>query len=55
MAKLGQQAAAPDSPFSLQDRIGLVCDALALSKAGYTTVSSALELISALHNEKECE
>ncbi|KAJ8489143.1 hypothetical protein ONZ51_g3140 [Trametes cubensis] len=54
LAKLGQQAAAPDSPFSLQDRIGLVCDALALSKAGYTSVSSALELTSALHNEKEC-
>ncbi|KAI9056855.1 leucyl aminopeptidase [Trametes sanguinea] len=53
LAKLGQQAAAPDSPFSLSDRIGLVSDALALSKAGYTSVSSALELISALRGEKE--
>ncbi|KAI0373350.1 leucyl aminopeptidase [Pilatotrama ljubarskyi] len=53
LTKLGEQAAAPDSPFSLSDRIGLVLDALALSKAGYTTVSSALELISTLRNEKE--
>ncbi|CDO74865.1 hypothetical protein BN946_scf185004.g15 [Trametes cinnabarina] len=53
LVKLGQQAAAPGSPFSLSDRIGLVSDALALSKAGYTSVSSALELISALRNEKE--
>ncbi|KAI8998978.1 leucyl aminopeptidase [Trametes punicea] len=53
LAKLGQQAATTDSPFSLSDRIGLVSDAFALSKASYTSVSSALELISALHDEKE--
>ena len=53
LAKLGEQAAAIDSPFSLADRIGLVSDALALAKAGYTPVSSALGLISALRGEKE--
>ncbi|KAI0637348.1 leucyl aminopeptidase [Trametes polyzona] len=53
LAKLGQQAAAPNSPFTLSDRIGLVCDALALSRAGYTTVSSTLELVSLLRDEKE--
>ncbi|KAI0781326.1 leucyl aminopeptidase [Trametes elegans] len=53
LVKLGQQTAAEGSPFSLSDRIGLVSDALALSKAGYTSVSSALGLIDALHNEKE--
>ncbi|KAI0806986.1 peptidase family M1-domain-containing protein [Fomes fomentarius] len=53
LAKLGQQVAAKDSPFSLADRMGLVGDALALSKAGYTPVSSALELISTLKDEKE--
>ncbi|TBU29067.1 peptidase family M1-domain-containing protein [Dichomitus squalens] len=53
LAKLGQQAVAENSPFSLSDRIGLVFDALALAKAGYAPVSSALELISILKTEKE--
>ncbi|OJT04088.1 Aminopeptidase 2, mitochondrial [Trametes pubescens] len=53
LTKLGQQAAAPNSPFTLSDRIGIVCDSLALARAGYATVSSALELISVLHSEKE--
>ncbi|KAL1947448.1 hypothetical protein VTO73DRAFT_14409 [Trametes versicolor] len=53
LTKLGQQAAAPNSPFTLSDRIGIVCDSLALARAGYSTVSSALELISVLHSEKE--
>lgn len=55
LTKLGQQAAAPNSPFTLSDRIGIVCDSLALARAGYSTVSSALELISVLHSEKECK
>ena len=55
LAELGQLAAAENSPFSLSDRIGLVADALALSKAGYSTVSSALQLISTLRDEKERE
>ncbi|KAI0668551.1 leucyl aminopeptidase [Trametes maxima] len=53
LAKLGQQAAAPNSPFSLSDRIGIVSDALALAKSGYAPVSSALEVIGALRDEKE--
>ena len=35
--------------------MGLVGDALALSKAGYTPVSTALELINTLRDEKECK
>ena len=54
LVKLGQTAAAPDSPFSLSDRIGLVWDAFALAKAGYAPVSSAFGLISMLRDEKEC-
>lgn len=55
LVKLGQTAAAPDSPFSLSDRIGLVWDAFALAKAGYAPVSSAFGLISMLRDEKECK
>ncbi|KAI1788458.1 peptidase family M1-domain-containing protein [Ganoderma leucocontextum] len=53
LLKLGQQAAAENSPFSLSDRMGLVSDALAAAKAGYASVSSALGLIETLKNEKE--
>ncbi|KAH9923974.1 ERAP1-like C-terminal domain-containing protein [Epithele typhae] len=52
LAKLGEQAAAENSPFSLSDRIGLVYDALALAKAGYSSVTGALDLIVGLKNEK---
>ncbi|KAH9929618.1 peptidase family M1-domain-containing protein [Epithele typhae] len=48
LVKIGQQATAPNSPFNLADRIGLVADAFALAKAGYSSISSALELVSAL-------
>lgn len=40
--------------FSLEDRIGLVYDVLALAKAGYIDVSSVLKLYEAFRNEKEC-
>ena len=43
------------SPFSIEDRIGLVDDAFALSKAGYSDVSSALALTDVLRNESECQ
>ena len=54
LVKLGQQAALPNSPFSLSDRIGLVRDAFALARSGHTSVTSALGLVSSLLGEKEC-
>ncbi|KAI0779918.1 peptidase family M1-domain-containing protein [Fomes fomentarius] len=48
LVKLGQQAAAADSPFSLSDRIGLVLDAYALANAGYASLSAALGLVNSL-------
>ena len=54
LVKLAEEAAKPDSVFSLEDRIGLVLDAPALAQAGYIKTSSALALVDTLRNEKEC-
>ncbi|KAG5645001.1 hypothetical protein DXG03_007278 [Asterophora parasitica] len=53
LSKIAEEAAKNDSIFSLNDRIGLVHDALALSKAGLAKLSSALTLVDGLKNEKE--
>ncbi|KAI0713398.1 peptidase family M1-domain-containing protein [Earliella scabrosa] len=53
VAKLGEQAAAKNSPFSLSDRMGLISDSLTLARAGYAPVSSNLDLVKALRDEKE--
>ncbi|KAL6304086.1 ERAP1-like C-terminal domain-containing protein [Sparassis latifolia] len=53
LVAIGTEAAKSPSPFSVADRIGLVSDALALTKAGYASVSSALSLIDALRDEQE--
>ncbi|KAG6919995.1 hypothetical protein DXG01_013344 [Tephrocybe rancida] len=53
LTKIAEEAAKDDSIFSLNDRIGLVHDAMALSKAGLAKPSSALTLIDGLKNEKE--
>lgn len=55
LVKIGQEAAKASSPFSIEDRIGLLDDAFALSKAGYSDVSAALALTDVLRNELECE
>jgi aminopeptidase 2 len=56
LAKIAREAAKDDSVFSLNDRLGLVYDSVALSKAGLAQVSSALTLIDILGKaEKECE
>jgi aminopeptidase 2 len=56
LAKIGKEAVKQDSVFSLNDRLGLVYDSVALSKAGLAQVSSALTLIDILGKaEKECE
>jgi len=53
LATIAAEAAKENSVFSLDDRMGLVQDALALSKAGLAKVSSALTLIDLWKNEKE--
>ncbi|OSX62014.1 hypothetical protein POSPLADRAFT_1143568 [Postia placenta MAD-698-R-SB12] len=50
---IGAEAAKAASPFSVEDRTGLVYDALALAKAGFLTVSSALSLFEVLREERE--
>ncbi|KAG6885073.1 hypothetical protein C0993_006152 [Termitomyces sp. T159_Od127] len=53
ITKIAEEASKENSIFSLNDRIGLVHDAMALSKAGLAKLSSALTLIDGLKNEKE--
>ena len=53
-AKIAAEAAKPDSIFSLNDRIGLVLDSVALAKAGFSDTGSLLTLIDGLRGEKEC-
>ncbi|OBZ75470.1 Aminopeptidase 1 [Grifola frondosa] len=50
---IGHVATKSPSPFSAEDRIGLVYDALTLAKAGFSNVSSALGLIEILRDENE--
>ncbi|KAG1756159.1 hypothetical protein EDD22DRAFT_981551 [Suillus occidentalis] len=52
-AAIAKEAAKGDAVFSLNDRIGLVHDVMALSKAGFCKVSSALTIVDILHDEKE--
>ena len=57
LAKITAEAAKPGgaSIFTRNDRIGLVHDSMALSKAGLARLSSALTLIDGLKGETECE
>ncbi|PCH38764.1 leucyl aminopeptidase [Wolfiporia cocos MD-104 SS10] len=50
---IGRAAAQTPSPFSMEDRVGILNDAMALAKAGLMSVSSALYLIDDLRNEQE--
>lgn len=55
LTKIAKEAAKDSSVFSLNDRLGLVYDSIALSKAGLAQISSALTLINILGgNEKDC-
>ncbi|KAG8895964.1 Aminopeptidase 2 mitochondrial, partial [Tulasnella sp. 417] len=54
LKKIGEEAAKENSVFSLEDRMGLVSDAMILAKAGISQTSTALDLIQSLKNEKEC-
>ncbi|KAF5358359.1 hypothetical protein D9756_001847 [Leucocoprinus leucothites] len=54
LAKIAEEAVKDDSIFSLNDRMGLVYDIIALSSAGLAEISSALTLVNILgKNEKE--
>lgn len=55
LSKIAAEAAREGSSFTLDDRIGLLYDTFALLKAGLVQVSSALDLVETLRNEKECE
>jgi hypothetical protein len=56
LAKVAGEVAKPDGQtiFSPDDRIGLVNDMFALSKAGLAKVSCYLTLVDKLKHEKEC-
>jgi len=54
LSAIASEAAKEGSVFTLDDRIGLLQDAMALSKAGFLQLSSTLTLIELWKNEKEC-
>jgi len=51
LVKIAREAAKKDSILSLEDRLGLVSDALELAKAGYSLLSSTLKLYEIFRNE----
>jgi len=53
LKQLGVWATAKNSPFSVEDRMGLVNDAITLAKAGTSSTSGALDLIAVLKSETE--
>jgi len=53
LSQIAQEAAAKNSLFSLNDRIGLVHDVFALAKAGHAEISTALDLVNNLRKEEE--
>jgi len=53
LTRIAREAAQGDAVFSLNDRIGLVHDAMALTKSGYAPVSSALTVVDVFRNEAE--
>lgn len=55
LASIATEAAKGNEVFSLKDRIGLVHDAYALARAGFSKVSSALTFVDILKDEQECE
>ena len=48
LVKLGEIAAQQATPFSVEDRMGLINDVMALATAGFTDMSSVLSLIQVL-------
>ena len=55
LKQLGEWAAKKDSVFTLEDRMGLVSDAVVLAKAGLGKTSAAFDLVETFSNETESE
>jgi hypothetical protein len=55
LSKIAEEASKPDSAFNLDDRMGLVQDAFALSQAGFAKLSSSLTLVNLWKGESECK
>lgn len=53
LSAFGEEAAKADTAFTIEDRIGLVSDAMTLAAAGYGRISGALSLILKLSAELE--
>ncbi|KAJ8087903.1 Aminopeptidase 2 mitochondrial [Marasmius tenuissimus] len=53
LKKIASEISKPNSPFGAEDRLGLIADSLALSKAALMKLSDALTLIDALKHETE--
>ncbi|KAF5367551.1 hypothetical protein D9758_003664 [Tetrapyrgos nigripes] len=53
LSKIAAEVAKSDSCFALEDKMGLINDSMALSKAALMKLSSALNLIDAMRQEEE--
>ncbi|KAG8742045.1 Aminopeptidase 2 mitochondrial [Ceratobasidium sp. 414] len=53
LAELSKEASRGDSIFSLEDRVGLVSDAMILARAGYGTTSGGLEVILGMRGQMD--
>ncbi|EFP74548.2 Aminopeptidase 2 mitochondrial [Puccinia graminis f. sp. tritici] len=52
LQKLGQEISKPNSVFSVADKMGLIQDAIVLAQAGYSSTSSALDILFPLGGER---
>jgi len=52
LQKLGKEIAKPTSSFSVADKMGLIQDAIILAQAGYSSTSSALDILFPLGGER---
>jgi aminopeptidase 2 len=55
LKKIAEEAAKENSIFSLDDRLALINDSIALAKAGLLPISGMFGLIQSFKNEEECK
>ena len=55
LAKIAEEAAKKDSLLTMEDRMGLVADAMVLAKSGHAKTSGGLNVLLGLKSEEECE
>ena len=55
IAKIAAEASKKNSLVSLEDKLGLLSDSLALARAGYAETSSVLDLIKGFKSEDRCK